>query len=386
MEKVETVVIGAGVVGLAVARELARTGREVIVVEGQDTINSGVSSRNSEVIHAGIYYPRGSLKARFCVEGKRKLYAFCDAFGVPHKRIGKLIVATNKDEVPVLDSILDKAEANGVGDLRWVDESELRELEPALEARRALLSPSTGIIDSHAFGLALQGDAEDHGAVVAFKSSILAGQTGLNGTVLTIGGADGVELHCREVVNAGGLGACDFARSVAGFPQAMVPHAYFAKGSYFALSGPSPFRHLVYPVPVPGGLGTHLTLDMMGRAKFGPDVEWVDTPSYDVEPSRAQQFYKAIRRYWPDLADGALIPDYAGVRPKIHGPDAAAADFVVQGPKDHGVAGLVNLFGIESPGLTSALAIAERTRRLLDEGAGQIQSLGQGAPPVCSAA
>ncbi len=337
-------------------------------MEGQDTINSGVSSRNSEVIHAGIYYPKGSLKARLCVEGKQKLYAFCNDFAVPFRRLGKLIVATDGSELAALDGIRQRASANGVDDLRWVDEVELRDMEPALDVTGALFSPSTGIIDSHAFGLALEGDAEAHGASIAFRSPVLRGEIVPEGIVLTIGGAEEAEFLCREVVNAAGLGACRLASNLHGLPDSFVPKPYYAKGNYFSLSGRSPFRHLVYPVPVPGGLGTHLTLDLIGRAKFGPDVEWLDEPNYDVSEERGDAFYEAIRRYWPGLPDGALVPDYAGVRPKIHGPGTAVADFVIQGYDQHGVAGLVNHFGIESPGLTASLAIAEHTRQLLDAG------------------
>jgi L-2-hydroxyglutarate oxidase LhgO len=359
MESIECLVVGAGVVGLAVARALARAGREVIVVERESGIGEGVSSRNSEVIHAGIYYPTGLNKTRLCVEGKAMLYAFCEEFGVPHKRCGKLLVAVSEGEADKLAALKAQAEANGVTDLVWLSGKEARALEPALVAERALLSPSTGIIGSHAFMLALSGDAEAHGAMIAFETPVLAGRAAGRGLIVETGGHAPLRLAAAHVVNAAGLGAQALARSIAGMPADKVPPLHLAKGNYFVLSGRSPFSRLIYPMPTPGGLGVHLTLDLAGQAKFGPDVEWVNAIDYAVDPRRAESFYAAIRAYWPDLPDGALQPGYAGVRPKIARPGGSTMDFLIQTEKDHGVAGLINLFGIESPGLTASLAIAD---------------------------
>jgi L-2-hydroxyglutarate oxidase LhgO len=359
MESVECLVVGAGVIGLAVARALARAGREVIVVEGESGIGAGVSSRNSEVIHAGIYYPPGLVKTRLCVDGNAMLYAFCQDFGVPHKRCGKLLVAVNAGEVDKLAALKAQAEANGVADLMWLSGEEARAREPALVAHRALLSPSTGIVDSHAFMVALRGDAEAHGAMIAFETPVLAGQAGEQGLVIETGGPAPMRIAADMVVNAAGLGAQALARSITGVPAETIPPLHLAKGNYFSLSGRSPFARLIYPMPTPGGLGVHLTLDLAGQAKFGPDVEWIDAIDYDVDPQRAESFYAAIRTYWPDLPDGALQPAYAGVRPKIARPGGSTTDFLLQTEKDHGVAGLINLFGIESPGLTASLAIAD---------------------------
>ena len=359
MESIECLVVGAGVVGLAVARALAGAGREVIVIESENGIGSGVSSRNSEVIHAGIYYPTGLNKTRLCVEGKAMLYAFCRAFGVPHRRCGKLLVAVNAEEVDRLFALKAQAEANGVADLAWLSGKEARALEPALVAERALLSPSTGIIDSHAFMLALRGDAEANGAVIAFETPVVAMRAVERGLIVETGGPAPMRVSAAYVVNAAGLGAQAVARSIAGMPADKIPPLHLAKGNYFVLSGRSPFSRLIYPMPSPGGLGVHLTLDLAGQAKFGPDVEWVEAIDYAVDPSRAASFYAAIRTYWPDLKDGALQPGYAGVRPKIERPGGSTTDFLIQTEKDHGVAGLINLFGIESPGLTASLAIAD---------------------------
>jgi L-2-hydroxyglutarate oxidase LhgO len=359
MDTIECLVVGAGVIGLAVARALARAGREVIVVESESGIGAGVSSRNSEVIHAGIYYRTGLDKTRLCVDGKALLYAFCQEFGVPHKRCGKLLVAVNAGEVDQLTAIKAQAEANGVTDLIWLNRKEARALEPVLIAERVLLSPSTGIIDSHAFMLALRGDAEAHGAMFAFETPVLAGRASGQGLVIEVGGPAPMRLATGLVVNAAGLGAQALARSIAGMPVAKIPQLHLAKGNYFSLSGRSPFSRLIYPMPTPGGLGVHLTLDLAGQAKFGPDVEWVDAIDYDVDPRRAPSFYAAIRSYWPDLPNGALQPGYAGVRPKIARPGGSTTDFLLQTEKEHGVAGLINLFGIESPGLTASLAIAD---------------------------
>ena len=359
MDRVECVVIGAGVIGLGIARRLAQAGREVVVLEAAEGIGTVTSSRNSEVIHAGIYYPAGSLMARMCVEGKRALYAYCHNHGVPHRNCGKLIVAVTANETGRLQSIKAHAEANGVLDMQTLDREEARALEPALNCDAALLSPSTGIIDSHAFMLALRGDAEDAGAAFAFHTPMLQATATPQGIELAAGGQTPMALQCSLLVNAAGLGASTVARSIDGMPNDLIPPSYLAKGNYFSCSARAPFSRLIYPLPEPGGLGVHLTLDMAGQARFGPDVEWIDSIDYAVDPARAERFYPAIRRYWPTLPDGALMPSYSGIRPKIVPPAVAMQDFVIQGPQDHGVAGLINLFGIESPGLTSSLAIAD---------------------------
>ena len=364
MDKVECVVIGAGVIGLAIARRLAKAGREVIVLETAEGIGTVTSSRNSEVIHAGIYYKAGSLMARMCVSGKRALYEYCREHGIPHRNCGKLIVATSPKETEKLQSIQAHAEANGVLDLQTLSGDAARQLEPALNCDAALLSPSTGIVDSHAFMLALRGDAEDNGAAFAFHTPLLRAKAGPNGIELDAGGEAPTTLACRLLVNAAGLGASAIARNIDGMPLELIPPAYLAKGNYFSCSARAPFSRLIYPVPEPGGLGVHLTLDMAGQARFGPDVEWVDAIDYTVDPARADRFYPAIRRYWPTLPDGALMPSYSGIRPKIVPPAVAVQDFLIQGPADHGVAGLINLFGIESPGLTSSLAIADHVGEL----------------------
>jgi L-2-hydroxyglutarate oxidase LhgO len=337
-ERVDCVVIGAGVVGLAVARELALAGREVIV-----------------------------LKARLCVQGRHALYAYCAERGIAHQRIGKVVVATEDSEVPAVRSYADKAKANGVDDLQWLTVEQLRELEPAVRCVAGFLSPSTGIIDSHALMLALQGDAENHGATVVFHSPVDSGRVGAEGIVLAVGGAEAMTLACRTVVNSAGLFAQNVARSIRGIPAESIPPQYFAKAHYYTLSGRSPFRRLVYPVATNAFLGVHVTLDLGGQARFGPDVCWVDEVDYSFDHSREPLFYEAIRRYYPGLKDGALQPGYTGIRPKISGPKEAAADFSIQGPAEHGVAGLVNLYGIESPGLTASMAIAEHVCSLLRE-------------------
>jgi len=359
VDRVDCVVIGAGVVGLAIARALALAGREVLVLEAADAIGTETSSRNSEVIHAGIYYPQESLMARSCVAGKEMLYAYCRERGVPFSRCGKLIVATTDEEAGRLVGIQERAARNGVTDLALLSKAEALALEPALHCVAALLSPSTGIIDSHAFMLSLQGDAEEAGAMIAFNSPVLAGRVERDGLVLEVGGAEPMTLGCRLAINSAGLHAPAVARAIQGLPADTVPTAYFAKGSYFSLSGRSPFSRLIYPVPVPGGLGTHLSLDLAGRARFGPDVEWVREIDYRVDPGRSALFYRSIRRYWPGLEDGALEPGYSGIRPKIVPPPVAVQDFVLQHARVHGVPGLINLFGIESPGLTASLALAE---------------------------
>lgn len=359
MDEVECVVVGAGIIGLAAARALALAGREVLVVDRAFTIGSETSSRNSEVIHGGIYYPAGSLKARSCVAGRERLYAYCRERGVPHARLGKLIVAADEGEIPGLEAIAAAARANGVDNLERLSAAEVRGREPALRCIAALYSPATGIIDSHALMLAYQGDAEAAGATVVLRTPLLSARIEAGGFALAIGGDDPTRLFCRALVNAAGLHAPALARRIEGLPVGTIPPAYFCRGVYFTLAGRSPFRHLVYPTPVAGGLGVHITLDLAGRARFGPDVEWVSGIDYAVDPGRSQAFYGAIRRYWPGLEDGALQPGYAGIRPKISGPGEPVADFVVQGPESHGVSGLVNLYGIESPGLTSSLPLAD---------------------------
>ena len=358
MEEVDCIVAGAGVIGLAVARALALRGREVMILEATGLIGSETSSRNSEVIHAGIYYPAESLMARLCVEGRNLLYAYCRERGIPHRQCGKLIVATSEAELEQLPAIAARAARNGVADLRQISAAEAQALEPALATTGALLSPATGIIDSHAYMLSLLGDAENAGAVLVLNSPVERGRVTDKGIVLDVGGAEPISLACRLFVNAAGLHAPKLARNIEGMPPELVPKEYLAKGDYFSLVGKAPFSRLIYPVPVKGGLGIHLTLDLAGQARFGPDIEWVDSLRYDVDPAKAELFYVGVRRYFPDLKDGALIPAYSGIRPKIVPPEVAVQDFVVQGPGTHGIEGLINLFGIESPGLTSSLALA----------------------------
>ncbi len=365
MDEIEAVVVGAGVVGLAVARALALAGHEAVVLEKAYTIGFETSSRNSEVIHGGLYYPKGSLKATACVEGRQRLYAYCREHGVPHSQLGKLIVATSDDEIPGVEKIEAAARANGVDNLEWLSVAEAQRLEPELRCVAALLSPSTGIVDSHALMLAYQGDAEEAGAMVAFKTPLVGGRVRADGFELSVGGAEPATIRCRYLVNAAGLYAPLVARALDGVPRESLPPAYFCRGCYFTLSGRTPFRRLIYPVPVPGGLGVHITLDLAGQARFGPDVEWIPGIDYAVDPRRGDKFYEAVRRYWPGLKDGALQPGYAGIRPKISGPNEPAADFLVQGPGSHGVPGLVNLYGIESPGLTASLPLADEALRHL---------------------
>lgn len=366
-EPVDCVVIGAGVVGLAIARALALRGRETLILEAQSAIGTSTSSRNSEVIHAGIYYSPGSAKARLCVAGKRLLYQYCATRAVPFLRCGKLIVASDEQQVSALESIEETARGNGVTDLEWRTAPEANALEPALQCVTALFSPSTGIIDSHAFMLAMQADLESASGAIAFCSPLRRGAVGKHRILLEAGSDEVTELAAAVVINSAGLQAQEVASRIEGLPKDTIPSAYFAKGNYYALQARAPFRHLIYPVPEPGGLGVHLTLDLAGRARFGPDVEWVKQLDYSVDPARAERFYNAIRRYWPALPDGSLHPDYAGIRPKLQGPGSATADFLIQGPEAHGVRGLVNLYGIESPGLTAALAIGEHVANLVQD-------------------
>ena len=362
MDKVECVVVGAGIVGLAVARALAMAGREVVILEAEDAIGTHTSSRNSEVIHAGIYYPNGSLKARACVAGRKRLYDYCEEHGVPFRRCGKLIVATNESQKLELKEIQKKAHGNGVADVVEIPAEEAMRMEPALRCVAALHSPSTGIIDSHALMLAYQGDAESAGAMLGLKS-VLTGVV-FTGTAFELH-AEETSIQTKMLVNSAGLRAPSVARLIKGYPAEKAPRELYAKGNYYSLAGRAPFSRLIYPVPEPGGLGVHVTLDLAGQARFGPDVEWVERIDYQVDPKRAERFYAAIRRYWPALPDDALSPGYAGIRPKISGPAETAADFVIQGPAEHGVPGLVNLFGIESPGLTASLALADDVAKLL---------------------
>lgn len=365
MESIDCVVIGAGVVGLACAKSLAEAGREVIVLEREAAFGTGISSRNSEVIHAGLYYPTGSLKARLCVAGRDALYAYCAERGVAHARCGKLVVAPRAEQADRLAQIRSKAAANGVRDLEWLDRRQVAALEPALDAHAALLSPSTGIVDSHGLMLALLGDAERHGAILALGSPVEDGHADSDGVVLHVGGEQEMALRARWVINAAGLDAVALGQRIAGPHAAHLPHAWFARGVYFTLSGKAPFSHLIYPLPEPGGLGVHLTLDLGGQAKFGPDVEWIERPDYHVDPARAEAFYTAVRSWWPQLEDGRLSPGYAGVRPKIVGPGMPDADFRIDGPDQHGTPGLIHLLGIESPGLTASLAIGEAVARMV---------------------
>ena len=360
MEQVDCVVIGAGVVGLAVARALAMAGREVIILEAENAFGTITSARNSEVIHAGLYYATGSLRARLCVRGKQLLYDYCASHGVAHQRCGKLIVATAAEELKALDRLLATAEANGVHDLQRLSAEQARALEPALHCVAALHSPSTGIIDSHGLMLALLGDAEAHGAMLALCSPLLGWRVGAAGIELDVGGDSPMTLCAQTVVNSAGLQAPALARLLHGLDPAHVPADHLAKGCYFSLPGRAPFSRLIYPAPGHSGhLGVHLTLDLGGQARFGPSFEWVNQIDYTVDPAGAETFYEQVRRYWPALPDGALQPGYAGLRPKISGPGEPAADFRIDGPARHGVPGLVNLFGIESPGLTACLAIGE---------------------------
>ncbi len=367
-ERVECAVIGAGVIGLAVARRLARAGIEVVILERAEAIGTETSSRNSEIVHAGIYYSKDSLKALTCVAGKRALYDYCAARGIEHRRCGKIIVATDDSQVGELAAIEARAAANGVGDLSWLTPSEVARMEPAVHCVAALHSPSTGIVDSHALMLSFQGEAEERGAMIAYHAPVAGARIEDDGIVVDVGGATPMTLKAERLVNAAGIWAPAVARTIDGLDPASVPRDYLCKGNYYTLAGKSPFTRPVYPVPEKAGLGVHVTVDLAGQARFGPDVEWIDTIDYDVDPARADAFYAAIRRYWPGLPDGAIQAGYAGIRPKLQAPGEPAADFVVQGPSAHGIDGLVNLYGIESPGLTAALALADLVAEILSAG------------------
>lgn len=371
MESVDAIVVGAGVVGLAVARKLALAGREVMILEAEAAFGTQASARNSEVIHAGIYYPAGSLKGTLCVRGKELLYAYCAERGIGHRRIGKILIASEEAELSALAGYAKKAAANGVP-LAPLTAVEVARLEPAVKAVAGLFSGSTGIVDSHGLMLALLGDATQAGAMLVTRTPVTGGSVGSDGIVVRTGGDEPLALRCRTLVNSAGLYAQRLAASLDGFPAARVPLTAYAKGHYFTLAGRNPFRHLVYPMPDQAGLGIHVTLDLGGQCKFGPDVSgWPAVPDYAFEEGLEPKFYRAIRRYYPDLADGALQPGYTGLRSKVTGPDQPAGDFIIQGPREHGIGGLVNLFGIESPGLTSSLAIAEHVAAELGLGCAQ---------------
>ena len=368
MDQVDCVVIGAGVVGLAVAREMALQGRETILLERESAFGTISSARNSEVIHAGIYYPKGSLKAKLCVEGNRMLYEYCRTHHVATQPYGKLIVASDESQLDDLQAILYKAQQNDVPEIKMMTGDQAKSMEPELHCSAAVLSATTGIVDSHGFMLSLLGGFEDAGGMIAYHSPLISakpiGSMAQGGFELSIGGPDGMNIQTKYLINCAGMSAPAVAQQIEGLDKDQIPKAYFAKGNYFSLSGKSPFTHLIYPIPEPGGLGVHLTLDMGGQAKFGPDVEWLDITSeeqidYTVNPKRSEGFYEAVRRYWPELKDNSLQPNYSGVRAKIVPPNTPAGDFCFNTPQDHGLEGLYNLYGFESPGLTSSLAIAK---------------------------
>jgi L-2-hydroxyglutarate oxidase LhgO len=363
--EVDTIVVGAGVVGLACARAMARAGREVVILEQHSDFGTETSSRNSEVIHAGIYYPFGSQKGKLCVEGKELLYRFCDDYGVGYHRCGKLIVATTTEEESALHGIQVNAARNGVTDLRMLSCRDANVMEPELRCTAALFSPSTGILDSHAFMLALLGDAERFGAQLVLKTPVQRIISANSMFIVHTGGIHPTRIKARHLINAAGLAAIDVARRIEGLDQSHVPQQFMAKGNYFSLVGKAPFSRLVYPIPGQGGLGIHFTLDMGGQGRFGPDVEWIEEIDYSVNSRLREDFYPAIRRYWPKLKLDSLTPAYSGIRPKLSGPGEAAADFLVQGPSTHKISGLVNFFGIESPGLTSSLALADHCLSLV---------------------
>jgi len=358
-DAVECVVVGAGVVGLAVARTLALSGHEVMVLEQEPGIGAHTSSRNSEVIHAGLYYKKGSMRAHLFPRARDLLYAYCAEHGVPHRRLGKLVVARTDDEVAPLRAHMAAALAAGVDDVRWLEPGEARTLEPNLQCRAAYLSPSSGIVDSHALMLSYRGELEGAGGMVVLRSPVTGGRVTANGFVLDVGGAEPTEVECRLLINCAGLGAPELAGRIAGILPKTVPPAYFRRGVYFTVTGPPPFHRLIYPVHGKTGLDIHAVVDLAGRVRFGPDTEWIDRIDYSVDPRRAEHFYPAVRSFWPDLPDGALQPGYAGIRPTISGPGEQSLDYQIRGPDIHGVPGLINLFGIESPGLTASLGIGE---------------------------
>lgn len=365
MHKTDVVIAGAGVIGLAIARTLAMAGREVVVVEREERFGSITSSRNSEVIHAGLYYPRDSLKARLCVEGRRTLYRYCAVRAIPHRGCGKMIFASTAEQVPELEALAARGAENGVDDLQLMSGACVRLVEPELKAKAGLYSPSTGIVDSHSLMLSLLGEAEEHGAVIAYRTEITGAARNGNGIEIHVGGEEEPSLSADLLINAAGLDAPAVARRIAGLPAEAVPQSWLARGCYFTVTGRVPFKRLIYPLPEPGGLGIHLTLDLAGQARFGPDVEWIDEIDYRVDPGRAAAFAAAIQRYWPDLDPARLAPAYSGIRPKLSGPGMAAADFCIKGPAENGNLPVVNLFGIESPGLTASLAIAEHVKSLI---------------------
>lgn len=364
-DRVEALVIGGGVVGLAVARALALSGRETMVVERNNAIGQEISSRNSGVIHSGIYYAANSLKAGLCVRGRELMYAYCAERDIPHRQCGKLVVA-QAAEVQALENLLANGRRNGVTDLQWLDAGDVRRIEPQVSCEAAILSPSTGIVDVHELMNSLEGDLSNAGGTVALQTEFASAATLHDGLRATFrNGNELFELDCDIIVNCGGLHALENLGGIHDYPASLRRHTRYAKGSYFSCTGASAFRHLLYPMPGQAGLGVHATLDLSGRVRFGPDVEWVEHIDYAVDAGRAESFYRAIRRYWPALPEGLLQPDYSGIRPKLVGPGEAAADFRIEDASVHGVRGLINLLGIESPGLTSSLAIAEHVQGLV---------------------
>lgn len=359
MSDLDCIVIGAGVIGLAIARALARDGRTVAILETERQFGLHTSSRNSEVIHAGIHYEPGSLKATLCVSGRDLLYRYCNRRGIEHRRCGKFTVATTHAQVGALDTIAANARANGVLDLEVIDAGYARRMEPSLHCLAALSSPSTGIIDSHGYLRSLLADAEGCGADIAYGTTVTTLRPGPAGTVVYIEGEEAPAATARWIINAAGLQAHAVAAAIEGFPAQHIPQIHYAKGNYFTLSGRAPFKRLIYPVGEHGWLGIHMTIDLAGAARFGPDLEWIEAVDYAVSVAHAAQFYESIRQYWPTVERERLQPAYAGVRPKLTGPGEPPKDFLISGPQQHGIAGIINLFGMESPGLTSSLAIGD---------------------------
>lgn len=370
MQRIDYVVIGAGIIGLAIARELALKGLDVVVLESANNFGEGISSRNSEVVHAGLYYPPNSLKAKFCLEGSAEIYTYCLTHNIPYRQCGKLIVATDEKQTTALERIKQNAEQCGVENLHWLSAERVNHIEPEVFCHAALLSPRTGIVDSHALMQSFKWDAEKAGAVFVFKSPLISAEILSNGFQLHIKGCENETIIANHLINAAGLNATKVAKSLVGFPSQFIPKLFYGKGNYFAYKGLSNFSHLIYPVPESSGLGVHLTFDMAGTCRFGPDVEWVLDENYDVDSTRIDSFYSQIRRYWPSLPDGSLYPAYAGIRPKLGNMN----DFQIDDEKIHGVYGLINLFGIDSPGLTSALSIAKHVSTLL-RGSETVKSL-----------